>query len=58
MLPSILPFAMPVRESRLSINDLLDCCNPREYQSGSGKRLLWISSWDYLRLSVDTIPFE
>jgi hypothetical protein len=30
------PFVMPVRKSRLSINDLLDYCHSCEYPSGSG----------------------
>jgi hypothetical protein len=47
------PFATPLRESRLSINDLLDCCNPCKYPSESGKRLLWILSWDCLGLSLE-----
>jgi hypothetical protein len=33
-------FATPIRESRLSINDPLGCCNLCEYPSGSGKILL------------------
>jgi hypothetical protein len=41
------------RESRSSINDLLDCCNPSKYPSESGKRLLWILSWDCLGLSLE-----
>jgi hypothetical protein len=43
------------RESRLSINDLLGCCNICMYPSESGKRLLWISSWDCLGLSLAMI---
>jgi hypothetical protein len=35
-----LPFVTPVKESRPSINDPLDCCNPYEYPSENGKRLL------------------
>jgi hypothetical protein len=30
----------PIRKSSPSINDLLGCCNPRKYPSGSGKKLL------------------
>jgi hypothetical protein len=37
MLPSMLPFVIPVRESKLSINDLLDCCSHCKFLSGSGK---------------------
>jgi hypothetical protein len=40
-------------ESKPSINDLLDCCNPYKYLSESGKRLLWILSWDCLGLSLE-----
>jgi hypothetical protein len=47
------PFATPLRESRLSINDLLYCCDPCKYPSESGKRLLWILSWDCLGLSLE-----
>jgi hypothetical protein len=51
--------ATPALESRSSINDLLDCCNPCEFPSGggSGRRLLWISLWDYLGFSLGMIPF-
>jgi hypothetical protein len=45
MLSSLLLFAIPIRESRLSINDLSDCCNPCKDLSGSGKKLPWILSW-------------
>jgi hypothetical protein len=55
MLPSMLLFVTPVRESSSRINDLLDCCSPCEYLSGSRKRLLWILSWDCLGLSLDMI---
>jgi hypothetical protein len=44
---------MHVRELRSSINDLLDYCNPCKYLSESGKRLLWILSWDCLGLSLE-----
>jgi hypothetical protein len=54
---SMLPFATPIRKSRLSINDLLDGCNPCEYPSGSGKRLLRITSWNCLGLSLNMISF-
>jgi hypothetical protein len=57
ILSSMLLFATHVRESKLSINDPLGCCNFCKYQSESGKRLLRISSWDWLGLSPDTIPF-
>jgi hypothetical protein len=50
-------FATLVSESRLNINDLLDCCNHCKCLSGSGKRLPWISSWDCQGLSQDMIPF-
>jgi hypothetical protein len=33
-----------VSESRLIINDLLDCCNRCKCLSGSGKKLPWILS--------------
>jgi hypothetical protein len=56
-LPSRLLFATPLRESKPSINDLLDCCNPCKYPSESRKRFLWISSWDCLGLSLDMISF-
>jgi hypothetical protein len=56
ILPSMLPFTTPVRESSPSINDLLECCNLYKYLSGSGKRLLWISLWDCLGLNLDMIP--
>jgi hypothetical protein len=39
MLPSMLPVATPVRESRPSINDLLDCCNLCKYLNGSGEKI-------------------
>jgi hypothetical protein len=48
--------ATPVRESRSSIKELLGCCNLCKYVSGSGKRLLWIFSWDCLGLSLGLIP--
>jgi hypothetical protein len=44
-------------ESRPSINNLLDYCNPYKYSSESWKRLLRILSWDCLGLSLDMIPF-
>jgi hypothetical protein len=53
MLPSMLLFTTHVRESKPSINDLLDCCNPCKYLSESGKRLLWILSGDCLGLSLE-----
>jgi hypothetical protein len=34
MLPSMLLFATPVRESSPSIDDPLGCCNPCKYPSG------------------------
>jgi hypothetical protein len=57
MLMSMLPFATPIRESSLSINEPLGCCNPCEYLSGSGKGLLWISLSGCLGVSLDMIPF-
>jgi hypothetical protein len=42
-----------VRESKPSINDLLDCCNPCKDPSGSGKRLLRILQWNCLGLGLD-----
>jgi hypothetical protein len=56
-LPSMLLFATLVSESRLNINDLLDCCSHCKCLSGSGKRLPWILSWDCGELNQDTIPF-
>jgi hypothetical protein len=53
MLSSMLLFVIHVRGSKPSINDLLDCCNPCKYLSESGKRLLWILSWDCLGLSPE-----
>jgi hypothetical protein len=44
-------------ESKPSINDPLGCCNLCKHLSGSRKRLLWISSWDCLGLSLEMIPF-
>jgi hypothetical protein len=52
---SMLLLATLLRESRLSINEPLDCCNLCMYPIESGKRLLWISSWDCLELSLDMI---
>jgi ribonuclease HI len=43
-LPSMLLFVTLVSESRLNINDLLDCCSRCECLSGSGKKLTWILS--------------
>jgi hypothetical protein len=40
MLPSMLLFMTLVSESRLNINDLLDCCSHCKCLSGSGKKLL------------------
>jgi hypothetical protein len=57
MLSSMLLIATLVSESRLNINDLLDCCSRCKCLSGSVKRLPWISSWDCRELSRDTIPF-
>jgi hypothetical protein len=50
-------FVTPVRESRPSSNDPLDCCNLCKYPSVSGKRMLWILSWDCLGFSLDMISF-
>jgi hypothetical protein len=57
MLQNRLAIVTCVRESRQSINDLLDCCNSCECLSGSGKRLIWISSWDYTGLKLDMTLF-
>jgi hypothetical protein len=57
MLPSMLLFAILVSESKLNINDLLDCCSCYKCLSGSGKKLPWILLWDFLGLSQDMIPF-
>jgi hypothetical protein len=54
-LPSMLLFATPLRESRLSINEPLGCCNLCKYPIESGKRPLWISLWDCLGLCLDMI---
>jgi hypothetical protein len=53
ILLSMLLFVTHVRESKPSINDLLDCCNPCKYPSGSGKRLLRILPWNFLGLRLD-----
>jgi hypothetical protein len=53
ILLSMLFFATHIRESKPSINDMLDCCNPCKYPSGSGKRLLWILPWNCLGLSLE-----
>jgi hypothetical protein len=50
-------FATLASESRLNINDLLDCCSRCKCLSGSGKKLPWILSWDCRGLSWDMIPF-
>jgi hypothetical protein len=42
MLSSMLHFATLVSESRLNINDLLDCRSHCNCLSGSGKKLPWI----------------
>jgi hypothetical protein len=55
-LPSMLLFATLVSESRLNINDLLDCCSRCMCLSGSGKKLPCILSWVCQELSRDTIP--
>jgi hypothetical protein len=52
---SMLLFATLVSESRLNSNDLLDCCSCCKCPIESGKRLLRISSWDCLGLSLDMI---
>jgi hypothetical protein len=57
MLPSMLPFATLVSESRPSTNDLLDYCNRCKCPSGSGERLPWILSWVCQELSQAMIPF-
>jgi hypothetical protein len=53
MLLSRLLFTTHFRESKPSINDMLDCSNPCKYPSGSGKRLLWILQWNCLGLSLE-----
>jgi hypothetical protein len=53
ILLSMFLFVTHVRESKPSINDMLDCCNPCKYPSGSGKRLLRILSWNCLGLSLE-----
>jgi hypothetical protein len=52
----MLLFATLISESRLNINDLLDCYNHCTCLSESGKRLPWILSWDCQGLSQDMIP--
>jgi hypothetical protein len=44
-------------ESRLNINDMLDCHSHCKCLSGSGKKLPWILSWVCQELSRDTVPF-
>jgi hypothetical protein len=56
-LPSMLPFATLVSESKSSINDMLDCYSHCKCPSGSGKRLPWILSWASQELSRAMIPF-
>jgi hypothetical protein len=53
ILLSMLLFVTHVRESKPSINDMLDCCNPCKCPSGSGKRLLRILPWNCLGLSLE-----
>jgi hypothetical protein len=53
ILLSMLLFATHVRESKPSINNMLDCCNPCKYPSGSGKRLLHILPWNCLGLNLN-----
>jgi hypothetical protein len=53
----MLLFVTLISESKLSINDLLDCCSPCKCYSGSGNRLSWLLSWVYQGLSRNTIPF-
>jgi hypothetical protein len=55
MLLSMFLFVTHVRESKLSINDPLGCCNFCKYLSESGKKLLWISLWDCLGFSLNMI---
>jgi hypothetical protein len=54
--------ATPIRESRSSINDPLNCCNPYKYPSRSGKKVVMDSvvglprtqsGYDSLRVIVD-----
>jgi hypothetical protein len=53
----MLLFVTLVSESRLNINDLLDCYNHCKCLNGNGKRLPWISLWDCQGLGEDMIPF-
>jgi hypothetical protein len=53
ILLSMLLFVTHVRESKPSINDMLDCCNPCKYLSRSGKRLLRILPWNCIGLSLE-----
>jgi hypothetical protein len=53
MVLSMLLFVTHVRESKPSINNLLDCCNPCKYLNECGKRLLRILLWDCLGLSLE-----
>jgi hypothetical protein len=46
-------FVTSDRESWLSIDDLLDCCNLYKYPSGSGNKLSGILSWHCLGLSLE-----
>jgi hypothetical protein len=41
---------MRVKESRPNIKDQLDYCTRLRYPSGNGKKLAWISLFDYLAL--------
>jgi hypothetical protein len=50
-------FVTLVSESKLNINDLLDCCSRCKCMSASGKKLPYILSWDCRGLSRDMIPF-
>jgi hypothetical protein len=46
-------FVTSIRESWLSIDDLLDCCNLCKYPSGSVNKLSGILSWHCLGLSLE-----
>jgi hypothetical protein len=53
----MLLFATIVSESKLNINDLLDCCSHYKCLNESRKRLPYILSWVCRELSQDTILF-
>jgi hypothetical protein len=53
MLPSMLPFMTLASESKMSINDLLDCCSHCKCPSGSEKRTQ--SGYDSIWVIVDQL---